>query len=432
MWIFKVNDLQLQLINEGKVLYNEPGVACLDRKAGDTFGDLAFDQLFKFPRQRLSTAWQAMNQESCHQRGKNIRSNSDAIGNQILDVFTPHLRDIGSEGWVVVPSDMSETQLGLLYGILEYAKLKPLGFLKSTVACSNRQVGTSPFYFVELYLHRTVVSQVSPHEQGIVETRSTTLTQTGYLEFIERWLHRLSTRYLDTSRFDLHVSGDTEQQAVNQIRNASLLEVSEVQFEIEHNEVANQLTLPVSEITDSTEDFLERISKECASGDLIVLGSQASQIPGLVQHLESSGFQVEANTQESEAETIEQQVAGFKSGDEVSLHEYFPSLDPKKVEATEGQTDPIPSHASPTHLLEEVRAFPLGLPHELKVIDDCVGTLSQSNGSLVLNPTGIGIVRVNERISTDSVNVSAGDRLLIQNEKGEVRELTLICVEERG
>ena len=431
MWVLEANDLNLRLTQEGNVYYSEPGVACLDRKNGDRFGDEAFAQLFDQPRQRLSTAWQAMNQEACQQRGRDIRSNSDAVSNQVQAIFKPNRRELDDKGWVVVPGDLSQTQIGLLYGILEYARLKPLGFLDATVPIVNRSGLPSTFAYVEIYLHRMVVTLLSHQHSRVAVEKATTLSQTGYLEVIERWLHRLSSLYLNTSRFDLHVSGATEQQAVDQFHAAALQDSTEVEFEIEHNGQNHQLSVPVSEFVETTEDFYSRVAHECRSGELVIIGPEASQLPGIVPFLEQRGFPV-ATTPAAEVNAAVVSLAEALQTDEVDLHKSFPVLSESPVpdQGLPAQIDKTPDN--PTHRLEHAIAYPIEEQEDLLVDNERICTLSLKGSVLTLTPFNSGTVRVNEAITLEPRLIFPGDRLLIHNDDGVSRELTIICVSERG
>ena len=146
MWSFEVNDVLLRVRNVGATCYEQAGVAYLT-EGTTTLGDEALAQLFVHPVQCHTTYWQRMNEDAIEPRTRTIGKNSDLVYSQVVEAFSNSGVNANDPGWVVVPSDFDNEQLGLLYGILEYKKLRPRGFVDTAlVAGANATVSDSALY----------------------------------------------------------------------------------------------------------------------------------------------------------------------------------------------------------------------------------------------------------------------------------------------
>ncbi|MYD42962.1 MAG: hypothetical protein F4W90_03610 [Gammaproteobacteria bacterium] len=435
MWSLLINDIQLRLQRDSELVYDEPGIAyATDQET--LFGYQALAQHFIHPVQCHSTFWQRMNDAAMDQRTKKVGKYSDLVYNQIIKIFEGSQVQREDSGWVLVPSDLDEDQVGLLYGILDYKGIKPRGFVDVACVASAKSAISNNTFFVDLHLERTVVTQLNPHEGEIKVVDVKTVPNTGYLHLAKRWIDTVAQQSLEESRFDPRVSGDTEQQVFERLRER--LHSEEIVIAVEHNGEIRSTNVLKSTLAQNSIDVYERIVAECAAEAHVLLGQHAANLPGFSDFITTSGRSVEQCQSGSSIAAIAELDNQLPEGSDVDLFKSFKSSQANEAasQIASNRIDLATANTSrsmvPTHVLINDEAHAIGSHFDVYLNGVALCNVKLLNNVLVLNSLASVETKVNNRLVLGDTAVQNGDRITFSINDEATKEIVLIRVAEHG
>ena len=435
MWSLEVNDVLLRLRNDGETCYEQAGVAYL---TDDTtaLGNDALAQLFIHPVQCQTTYWQRMNEDAIEPRTRTIGKNSDLVYNQIVEAFSRSEVGLQDPGWVVVPSDFDNDQVGLLYGILEYKHVRPRGFLDAALVAGSKGTVSDSAFFIDLQLQRTVVTQLYQHEGQIEVVTVKSLPSAGYLQFVQRWIDTVAKRSLDETRFDPRVSGTTEQQVFDRL--CERIDGSnEIVISVEHHGETRSTSLLQDELAASGIDIYDRILSECNPGTHLLLGEHAFRMPGFLEYIAGSGRTAEVCPADASVEAVALINEEISDNDDVELHKSIRRDTSATSSTFRSRQVKQPANASttsrvPTHALLDDAAYPIGAQRSISIDDVEVCSLYRADGAVMLRPHDGRETYVNGKFIDGSTIVASGDHVRIGPESHDAKEIVLIRVVDNG
>ncbi len=435
MWSFEVNDVSLRLRNDGETCYEQAGVAYLTDRA-TTLGNDALEQLFVHPVQCQTTYWQRMNEDAIEPRTRTIGKNSDLVYNQIVEAFSNSNVNANDPGWVIVPSDFDSDQLGLLYGILEYKHLTPRGFIDAALVAGSKATVSDTAFYIDLQLHRTVVTQLYQHDNQIEVVTVKSLPSAGYLQFVQRWIDSVAQRSLDETRFDPRVAGTTEQQVFDRLRER-IDGGSELVISVEHRGETRTTSLLQDELAASGIDIYDRILSECNPGTHLLLGDHAIRMPGFLEYIAGSGRTAEGCPTEGIVHAVARIDEDLPEEADVELHKSI-HRDTSATASTFRSRAPVENPDTsndskvPTHALLGDAAYPIGAQRNILIDDIEICSLYRADGAVMLRPQVEGETYVNDRTVDGSTIVSSGDRVRVEPKSNDAKEIVLIRVVDNG
>ena len=435
MWSFEVNDVLLRLRNDGETCYEQAGIAYLT-ESDTTLGHDALAQLFVHPVQCQSTYWQRMNEDAIEPRTRAIGKNSDLVYNQIVEAFSNCKVSANDPGWVIVPSDFDNDQLGLLYGILEYKHLRPRGFIDAALVAGSKATVSDSAFYIDLQLHRTIVTQLYQHDGQIDVVTVKSLPSAGYLQFVQRWIDSVAQRSLDESRFDPRVAGTTEQQVFDRLCER-IGGGNELVISVEHNGETRSTSLLQDELAANAIDIYDRILSECNPGTHLLLGEHAIRMPGFLEYIAGSGRTAEGCPSEGIVEAVSRIDADLPEEADVELHKSIhrdttATASSFRSRPAVEQPDERRGSQVPTHALLGDAAYPIGTQRSISIDDIKVCSLYRADGAVMLRPQDESETYVNDRSIEGNTIVASGDRVRIGPKTHDAKEIVLIRVVENG
>ena len=431
MRLLEVNDTLIRLWQDGTLRYAEPGIAQVERNSL-TFGTEALNQAFVHPVQSLSSYWQRLNEEPSEQRNNTVSKQSDLIFSQLNEVFGQDSQADDEGVWVALASDIDAQQAGLLYGILEYKRLKLRGFIDLASATAAIDSLPNRVCHVDMHLHRTVVTELTLNEDTIEVGVCKSLSQLGYLQLINRWINTVAERSLDESRFDPRVSGLTEQQVFDQLHQGINSIEETIFIEIAHNNQLRSIGVPRSDLIAGSEGFYERMLAPCGNHTHIVLSEHASKLPGLADYIEKSGYGVDRCNDQNLYDVVSRVDTQTASDADIEFFKTYsriaasvePNLDPNQPPTSPDQC--------PTHVLVDDVAFPISNESRLRIGEAVIGNLQKVDGHLRLIPADQVAVVLNNTPVTEPANIQIGDQLNAAVYGRSLAPAKLITVIESG
>ncbi len=434
MWLLDVNNILLRVISDSTAMYEEPGIAYVT-DSNTVFGHEALAQLFISPVHCQTSYWQRMNEDAIEPPTRHIGKHSDLVYNQVVKAFSDG--KVADNGWVVVPSDFDSEQIGLLFGILEYQHLHPRGFVDRAIVASPHANDVSNAFFIDLHLERTVVTRLNNTNGCMEAVDFKTIASTGYLQLVKRWIDTVAQRSLDETRFDPRISGETEQQVFDRLReriNGS----NEMIVSVEHNGETRSTNVRRDDLIENCIDIYERIAATCDAESLVLLGEHANCIPGLRAFIENSGRRVEVCPASNTIAAAVQVNAQTPASADVELHKSFRYTSdlPRAPSTYKRPLNELPTPDAlahiPTHVLQNHIAYPIGSSHVISHENEAICTLKQLDGALALEPYPDLPILLNDTLIDSRTTVSSGDRIKYGSDAAKAQEFVLIHVFDHG
>ena len=200
VWVLELNDARIRLFHDGKVVYDEPGVALrIGRRM--TYGLEAIRQSRLNPSQCHTLYWQKINTEPAQPKSDGIEYQSDLVFGHLEAIKAKTKLQANDKIWLAVPSDVSADQLSLLYGIANHCKFEIHDFVDIASSATSTLPVSSNCDYVDVALNRASVSHLSVTESVSLGSADI-ISDSGFLQLSQRWIQKVSELSLDESRFD--------------------------------------------------------------------------------------------------------------------------------------------------------------------------------------------------------------------------------------
>lgn len=285
-----LNDVSTCLLDASKVLYNEPGIAHTERRKV-TFGNEALAQSRLHPSHSQSFFLQKLNQDRVQGGGTGIRTQADLVYQHLLDIRNKaQLRD-PDPLWLVVASDVSAEQLGLLYGIALRAEIPIRNFVDASVLAAASYNGTRSCVVLDIGLHRTVLAGIDTGEV-VKRQHVDVIPQLGWLPLMNLWVRTCSERSLDESRFDPRKLASTEQQLFDQLLSFIGSGDEKQNIALELRGTIRGLESSRADLASVAQDRYRHILAYFDGPTDILLSNTNAHLPGLIETLEREGHHV--------------------------------------------------------------------------------------------------------------------------------------------
>lgn len=354
MWILDLADASIKLSNDGEVVYDEPGVALVDANSL-VFGDEALAQVKLHPDREQSQYWQRMDQSAVHPPGFAVETQADLVYRQLLSVKDQGGLSNSDQLWVAVPSDMSSAQLALLYGIAVQAELNVLDFVdRGVAAAASIDVGDR-CAFIEIGLHRSVVTQLQLGDV-VTKDRASVAQKFGVLSLMNTWIKLAADKFLDTARFDPRKFAATEQQVFDQLLEFIALDEDMHVVRVEHQGNSRQVEVSRSELVAATRERVAEVIGLMDYGCPILLSEHSAALPGVVEALNDEGSKCFSCTASDIAAASARIRASRGDSEERTLHTEIPHTN-KARSQVHHETHSLPDA---THILRQSIAHAIG------------------------------------------------------------------------
>lgn len=423
MWILDLVDTNVRLYNDGETVYSEPGIALVEPKQL-TLGRDALAKAKLQPDQEQSQYWQKLDQSPVHPNGFGVETQADLVYRQITEIREQSGLQSKDAVWVAVPGNLSNAQIALLYGIAVQAELQVADFVDRGVAAAANVNVNGACVFVDVGLHRTVVTQLSV-EDVVSKDRVSVISRLGLFPLLNAWIRHATDRFLDSARFDPRKFASTEQQVFDQLCDFIASDEDTHIVHVEHLGNVRQVELSRTELASAAHEHYRSVLTYIDQGCPVLLSRDSSDLPGMVEFLNSAG----STCIDRDLSDLADAVGGLDPTDTQmdsrSLHVEIPHVEIERSSASRERV----SLPAPTHLVRQSIAYPIGAGFSAgdlgeATLDFQIDTKAEG---LVVVPIDGATVEVNGQRVSSPISVKIGDSIV-----ASAVEYELIAVRSNG
>ncbi len=386
-----------------------PGYALVDKSTLVT-GDEAFQRARLKPRQVNNRYWCELDTTPLKRPFPADLSHADLAHAHLAGIWSQ--LSSGVDGVVLaVPGSFGDTELGLVLGVAQACKMPVSGMVDSAVAAASTGCAGTHLIHVDLQLHRAVLTELV-QEDLLVRRHVEVSNQLGLAALHDRWVKQIAELFVRETRFDPLHDAEWEQKLYQRLP-AWLTDLGRepsVTLTLERPGQAVSVELTRAMLVAPVERDYEHLARlvkalvEPGQRTTLVFSDRAATLPGFSERLSSVGdFERAVLPPGAAARGALRQHEWIKSpAGEVRFVVQLP-----RATADSRPTGPTPiaPPRSPTHLLYEGTAYPIGA--ELAV------------GRAL--PEGVRGIRVNAAAAVEPLHCTVrrdGPRVLVDNQNG--------------
>lgn len=203
-----INDAGISVMDQGKVLYREPGFALLD-DGKLTTGNEAFAQARLKPRSIQNGYWSQLQTIALADRPFQHLTAADLVSRQLEQIWR-RVANSGDQLIIAVPAYMHAENLGLLLGIAAELKVPIAAMIDAAVAATRREYRGAVPVHVDLSLHSALLTRITQSGHAQVD-RSSVIDASGIIALNDAWIALIAETFVQQSRFDPLHTAETEQ-----------------------------------------------------------------------------------------------------------------------------------------------------------------------------------------------------------------------------
>lgn len=358
MWILELDDTEIRLSKDGDVVNKEPGIAWAEVK-DLKFGEAALRVAKLYPARVHTQYWNLMDQSHVEPKGFAVETQADLVYQQLL-----HIKEQGKLGdkdqvLIVVPSDRTEQQLRLLYGIALKAGYNVVDFVDLGVANSLAHEGQGAIAYISVGVQRTVITHLKISNR--VERENVSVTpQLGLLPLCNTWIRMIAEKFLVSSRFDPRKFAETEQQIFDQILAFVQSPKNNTAIETEYRGFTRQVEISKAEIIEVAQDRYSSVLSYLSAEEDLVLSNTTHTLPGLTDALVQNGRKHFGCTFQSMVDGLTASLGDDIDSGQCTLHTSLPKQASSTPDVEQHNDAQAESPVHPTHILHQATAYPIG------------------------------------------------------------------------
>ena len=214
----EVNGAALVGATSAGVLFNEPGVALVQRRRV-AFGREAVEEARRDPASSYRNYWELLSDEPLPRPARGFRSYADLAHGQMHGLWKRFRESVGDISGVVlvIPAGVEEDRLALLLGIAEEAGLPVSGLVESGVAAVRGAAAGRACLHVEATAERLAVSRLAVGDGRIRREEIPFDGRPGLRHLRAAMTGYVAGRFVAGSRFDPLDLPATEQELAGRL-----------------------------------------------------------------------------------------------------------------------------------------------------------------------------------------------------------------------
>jgi len=287
-----LNDAGIQVVNDLKILYQEPGFALLEDTLLVT-GARAYANASLQPRRIQNHFWSELHTDPLPDKRFHHLSTADLVSRQLEDIWKRVAKD-GDELAIAVPAYMKNENLGLLLGIASELNIPIVAMADAAVCATRRHYEHAVPAHIDISLHASLLTRLSQEGQAQVD-RSVVVEDNGILRLLEAWLKVIAEAFVQQSRFDPLHTAETEQTLRDRmpdwLRTASGSQ--KVAVDVEHRGMTHRAEIESLEFVAAAAPVYQAIVNSLRAlfrseeTPAIQLSARAGSLPGLAETLKT-------------------------------------------------------------------------------------------------------------------------------------------------
>ena len=358
MWILELDDTEICLSKDCEVVLQEPGIAWAEVKEL-SFGESALKVAKLYPARVHTQYWNLMDQSHVEPKGFAVETQADLVYQQLLRIKQHGKVGDKDEILVVVPSDRTEQQLRLLYGIVLKAGYNVVDFVDLGVAGALSCGSSGPVAFINVGMQHTVVAHLQVTDR-VVRERVSVTPQLGLLPLTNTWIRMVAEKFLASSRFDPRKFAETEQQIFDQILAFVRSSKDNTAIEAEYRGFTRQVEISKAELIEVAQDRYAAAVSYLNADEALVLSNTTQTLPGLSTALTLDGRNYSVSTFRSMVEALTASFGDRLDSDQCTLHTTLRKCPTSTGEERQHEDTSSSTLVHPTHILHQATAYPIG------------------------------------------------------------------------
>lgn len=357
-----LNDAEILVVNDEKILYREPGFALLDDDELVT-GAEAYASARLKPRRIHNHFWSALHTEPLPDRRFHHMSAADLVSRQFEQMWR-QIAGPGDQLAIAVPPYMNNENLGLLLGIAAELGISIVAMSDAAVSATRRHYEHAVPVHIDLGLRCSMLTRLMQEGQVQVD-RTEVIDDCGLLLLYENWLKIIAEAFVQQSRFDPLHTAETEQMLQNRLPDwlAQASSGATVALAVEYRGISHHAEIESLELVAAAAPVYQSIVSSLRAlfraeeTPAIQLSSRAARMPGLAETLRTRvGGEVFLLEPGATARGLIKRCQTEQKGGGVTLSRHMPwDQSPVSVESVSAAG----RGGQPTHLLFGHSAFGL-------------------------------------------------------------------------
>ena len=413
MWVLELNDVRIRVLHDGTEKYVAPGIALVERNRF-SFGAEANAQFRVNPALCHTQYLQKLNQERIPADRRLPLTQADILYHHLLQIRTHAEIPRNEPIWVVIPSDTSIDQVGLLLSVLRAADYHPIDFLDAGFAAASLGATPSEATLLDLGLNRTTVASLSTSSQLEVVV-SQTIAGLGLISFVNLWINVIANRSLSESRFDPRAFGETEQQIYEQLLEGILDGSDLLTFNIKYLSENHHVAVLSTDLADAATSQYELMFESVSDTQDVILTAFTAHLPGLEKFLADQGCNVAVCSEDWSTDVVHR--LPMRSDMSAEERNFWREVVLSEPPSTEISTSLSQDRDEPSHILNGTIAYPLGQSYTV-FNDDLTQelfTVAKKENNWLLEPVESVACELDGKNVEESVHVHVGATIQANN-----------------
>lgn len=432
LWVIELNDTNICVSRDGKVVDTSPGIAVVNRRQVLTGLEAAAEQQLN-PCAVYNRYWQQLSEAPLLGATRQVRHHADLAYHHLAAIIARCGQP--DEAIFAVPAHYGEPQLALLLGICSALKLKVGGLVDSNVAAVAASCASGRYTLAEIYQHHVTLVELEV-DDTVTRRRVTIIDQSGLGRIEQACIDLISDAFLEQSRFDpLHEAG-TEQLLYTNLP-AWMKQAgsgAELDIAIDYHGSRFAARIDSREFERVTAMVLAPVAERLDQGTTALLSPALAALPGSQGHF-ANALLIPADAGASGI--AEHRLAIGGSSETVAFVTQLPATANPRLRAVTPRRVNAPDAYTATHILYRGHATPLDRrPLSLGTGDEpgrsksngVPAAVSIENGEVVLQANGLE-VEVNGARIAERCRLQPGDHIVV--ERGAAG-FTAISVSDRS
>ena len=413
MWVLELNDVNIRVLQDGSTKYVAPGIALVERNRF-SFGEEANTQFRVNPALCHTQYLQKLNQERIPADRRLPLTQADILYHHLLQIRTHAEIPRNEPIWVVIPSDTSIDQVGLLLSVLRAADYHPIDFLDAGFAAVSLASTPAEAMLFDLGLTRTTVVSLSSGSQLEVHN-SQTIAGLGLISFVNLWINVIANRSLSESRFDPRAFGETEQQIYEQLLEGIQDGSDLLTFNIKYLSENHHVAVLSSDLANAAIPQYELMFESVSNTQNVILTAFTAHLPGLEKFLADQGCNVAVCSEDWSTDVVQR--LPMRTDMSAEERNFWREVVLSEPPSTATSTTLSQDRDEPSHILNGMVAYPLGQSYTV-FSDDLTQelfTVAKKENDWLLEPVASVTCELNGKNVEESVHVHAGANIQANN-----------------
>lgn len=276
--VIELNDSALRLTLADGTSFSSPGYAVVVDDHVH-IGDDARRRSRLYPLSSYNEFWHALSEQPLRKPTRHYRHHADLAFAHLQRLH--ELAGRPSEVLFAVPGDLSRDRLGLLLGLTGASRFRAVGLTDMAVAAAAASAGPGNYSFIDLQLHRAVITRLRVDDE-VTRESVTTVPGVGWQRIRDVCASAVTDAFIRTERFDPRAEAATEQALYDylDVWLESLATHESVALEMEFRGIEYRTQITRTQIARLIQSILDPVRTALGDDRALLLGHALATLPG--------------------------------------------------------------------------------------------------------------------------------------------------------